>query len=123
MASRGQWHVSASYYPNARPQFVDKKCRIIETLPFSIGFLYLLKGTVEEINECFRGCISYFGKYEFNATGGFVIHHIESSLFPNWEGTQKRFVEISDKRISLTTPPVMWNEKMIIGVNIFERIG
>ena len=82
-----------------------------------------LKGTVEEINECFKGCISYFGEYEFNATGGFVIHHIENSLFPNWEGTQKRFVEISDKRISLTTPPVMWNEKMTIGAMIWERIG
>ena len=82
-----------------------------------------LKGTMEEINECFKGCISYFGGYEFNATGGFVIHHIENSLFPNWEGTQKRFVEISDKRINLTTPPVMWNEKMTIGAMIWERIG
>ena len=82
-----------------------------------------LKGTVKEINECFKGCISYFGEYEFNATGGFVIHHIENSLFPNWEGAQKRFVEISDKRISLTTPPVMWNEKMGIGTLIWERLG
>jgi hypothetical protein len=82
-----------------------------------------LKGTVEEIKECFTGCISYFGTYEFNAPEGFVIHNIESSLFPNWEGTLKRFVEISDKRLILTTPPVMWNEKMIIGVNSFERIG
>ena len=82
-----------------------------------------LKGTVEEITESFKGCISYFGKYEFNATDKFVIHYIENSLFPNWEGTQKRFVEISDKRLILTTPPVMWNEKMIIGVNSFERIG
>ncbi len=82
-----------------------------------------LKGTVDEINECFKGCISYFGRYEFDAGGGFVIHHIESSLFPNWEGTQKRFVEISDKRIHLTTPPVMWNEKMTVGAMIWERIG
>lgn len=81
-----------------------------------------LKGTVEEINECFKGCISYFGKYEFDANGGFVIHHIQSSLSPNWEEPQKRFVEISDKRISLTTPPVMWNEKKAIGAMIWERL-
>ena len=80
------------------------------------------KGTMEEINECFKGCVSYFGEYEFNATGGFVIHHIQSSLFPNWEGTQKRFVEISDRRISLTTPAVLWNEKMTIGAMIWERV-
>jgi hypothetical protein len=81
-----------------------------------------LKGTVEEINECFKGCISYFGTYEYDANGGFVIHHIESSLFPNWEGTQKRFVEISDKRISLTTSPVMWDGKMAIGAMVWERV-
>ncbi len=81
-----------------------------------------LKGTVEEINECFKGCISYFGRYEFDANGRFVIHHIESSLFPNWEGTQKRFVEISDKRMSLTTPPTVWGGKGAIGAMIWERV-
>ena len=81
-----------------------------------------LNGTVEEINECFKGCISDFGKYEFNANGAFVIHHIENSLFPNWEGTQKRFVEISDKRLRLTTPPVMWDGKMVIGTLTWEHV-
>ena len=81
-----------------------------------------LKGTTEEINECFKGCISYFGRYEFDASGGFIIHHIESSLFPNWEGTQKRFVEISDKRMILTTPPTAWGGKMGIGTLIWERV-
>ena len=82
-----------------------------------------LKGTVEEINECFKGCISYFGRYEFDANGEFVIHYIESSLFPNWEGTQKRFVEISDKRISVTTPPLVWGGKgAAIGAMVWERV-
>lgn len=82
-----------------------------------------LKGTTGEINESFIGCISYFGRYEFNANGGFVIHHTESSLFPNWEGgTQKRFVEISDKRMSLTTPPALWDGKMGIAALIWERV-
>ena len=80
-----------------------------------------LKGTAEEINECFKGCISYFGRYEFDASGGFIIHHIESSLFPNWEGTQKRFVEISNKRMILTTPPTVWDGKMGIGTLTWER--
>jgi len=81
-----------------------------------------LKGTVEEIKECFTGCISYFGSYEFDPNGRFVIHHIDSSLFPNWEGTQKRFVEISDKRMSLTTPPVVWGGKGVVGAMIWERV-
>ena len=82
-----------------------------------------LKGTVEEVSQCFTGCISYFGSYEFDANGGFVIHHIESSLFPNWEGTQKRFIEFSGSQMSLKTPPVMWNGKMVVGAMIWERIG
>jgi hypothetical protein len=81
-----------------------------------------LKGTTEEINECFKGCISYFGRYEFDASGGFIIHHIESSLFPNWEGTQKRFVQISNNRMSLTTPPTVWGGKMGIGTLTWERV-
>lgn len=81
------------------------------------------KGTVEEGNHCFTGCISYFGRYEFDANGGFVIHHIESSLFPNWEGTQKRFLDFSGSQVSLRTPPVMWNGKMTVGAMVWERVG
>ncbi|NIO57697.1 MAG: hypothetical protein GTN72_16250 [Candidatus Latescibacteria bacterium] len=37
--------------------------------------------------------------------GGFVIHHVESSLFPNWEGHgQKRYVTLSGNRLTLTSP-------------------
>ncbi len=81
------------------------------------------KGTVEEVSQCFTGCISYFGRYEFDANGGIVIHHIESSLFPNWEGTQKRFLEFHGSQMSLMTPPVMWNGKMTIGAMVWERVG
>ena len=81
------------------------------------------KGTVEEVSQCFTGCISYFGGYEFDANGGLVIHHIESSLFPNWEGTQKRFIEFSGSQMSLKTSPVMWNGKMAVGAMVWERIG
>ncbi len=82
-----------------------------------------LKGTFEEVNQCFTGCISYFGRYEFDAVGKSVVHHIESSLFPNWEGTQKRFLEFSGNQMSLTTPPVMWNGKMTVGAMVWERVG
>ncbi len=81
------------------------------------------KGTVEEVTQCFTGSISYFGRYEFDANGGFVIHSIESSLFPNWEGTQKRFIEFSGSQISLKTSPVMWNGKMAVGAMVWERVG
>jgi hypothetical protein len=82
-----------------------------------------LKGTIKEINECFKGCISYFGRYEYDANGGFVLHHIEGSLFPNWEGTQKRFVEVFDKRVTVTTPPLIWGGKgLAVGALVWERL-
>jgi hypothetical protein len=81
------------------------------------------RGTVEEVNQCFTGCISYFGSYEFDAIGKLVVHHIESSLFPSWEGTQKRFLQFSGNQMTLMSPPVMWNENMTVGVMIWERIG
>ncbi len=81
------------------------------------------KGTDEEVSQCFIGCISYFGRYEFDANGGVVIHDIQSSLFPNWEGKQKRFIEFSGNHMSLKTPPVMWNGKMTTGAMIWERMG
>jgi hypothetical protein len=45
-----------------------------------------MKGTVEEIESNYKGCISYFGAYEFDLESSLIIHHVESSLFPNMEG-------------------------------------
>lgn len=34
-----QWHVIASSSPNACPQYLDKKGKIIETLPFYVRLI------------------------------------------------------------------------------------
>jgi hypothetical protein len=68
-----------------------------------------LKGTSEEIKANYEGFLSYYGPYEFDAENGFVIHYVDGSLFPNWEGTeQKRFFELTGNRLKLTTPPILW---------------
>jgi len=52
-----------------------------------------MKGTTEEIKANYEGFVSYYGPYEFDRKKGFVIHHVDGSLFPNWEGQrQKRFL-------------------------------
>ena len=62
-----------------------------------------LKGTAEEIKASYGGCVSYYGSYEFDKKNGFVIHHVEGSLFPNWEGLGlKRFFKLSRNRLTLT---------------------
>jgi len=82
-----------------------------------------MKGTKEEIKLNFEGFVSYYGSYEFDRKKGLVIHYMEGSLFPNWEGQrQKRFFELSGNRLKLSTPPTLWGGGEAVGVLIWERI-
>ena len=82
-----------------------------------------MRGTAEEIEASYKGCISYYGHYEFDAENGFVVHHVEGSLFPNWEGQSlKRLFELSGNRLKLSTPPTLWGGGENVGVLLWERI-
>ena len=82
-----------------------------------------MKGTAEEIEASYKGSISYFGTYEFHPEQGFIIHHVEASIFPNMEGSkQKRFFELSENRLQLKTPPTKLGGEKAIGVLLWERI-
>jgi len=65
-----------------------------------------MKGTVEEVQASFKGCISYFGKYEIDHEKGIIVHHVEGSLFPNMEGTNqpKTIFRIIEKLFATTDP-------------------
>ena len=82
-----------------------------------------MKGTAEEMGANYKGCIAYYGSYEFDHAGGYVVHHVEGSLFPNWEGQDlKRFYVLSGNRLQLTTPPTLWGGGgEIVGVLEWER--
>jgi hypothetical protein len=83
-----------------------------------------MKGSAEEIKANYEGVISYYGSYEFDSENGFVVHRVEGSLFPNWEGLElKRFFELSGDRLKLSTPPTLWGGGgEVVGVLIWERI-
>ncbi len=83
-----------------------------------------MKGTTEEIEANYKGIISYYGSYKFDRESGLVIHHVEGSLFPNWEGQeQKRYFELSGNRLKIRTPPTLWGGGgEVVGVIIWERI-
>lgn len=82
-----------------------------------------MKGTTEEIKSNYEGFVSYYGSYEFDKKKGLVIHHMEGSLFPNWEGQrQKRFFELSGNRLKLSTPPTLWGGGEVVAVLLWERI-
>ena len=83
-----------------------------------------MRGTPEEIEESYKSCVSYYGSYKLDAEGSFVIHQVEGSLFPNWEGTSlKRFFAFSGNRLRLRTPPTLWGGGgQVVGVLVWERI-
>jgi hypothetical protein len=82
-----------------------------------------MKGTAEEIKANYEGCVSYYGSYEFDEENGFIIHHVEGSLFPNWERQGlKRFFELSGNRLKLNTPPTSWGGGENVATLIWERI-
>ena len=83
-----------------------------------------MKGTAEEIKANYEGYVSYYGSYEFDSENDIVIHHVEGSLFPNWEGQDlKRFFELSGNRLKLNTPPTLWGGGgEVVGTLIWERI-
>ena len=81
-----------------------------------------MKGTSEEIEANYKGFISYYGFYELDSENGFVVHHVEGSLFPNWEGhVQTRFFELSDNRLRLSTPPILWGGGEVVATLLWER--
>lgn len=82
-----------------------------------------MKGTVEETEANYKGCISYFGTYELDVQNSLIIHHVEASIFPNMEGRdQERFFELSRNRLQLRTPPIKLDGEKAVGVLLWERI-
>ena len=83
-----------------------------------------MKGTMEEIDAGFKGCISYFGSYEVDFENSFIIHRVEGSLFPNMEGSdQIRLFELAGDHLQLKTPPFKLDSEQAIGTLQWKRIG
>jgi hypothetical protein len=79
-------------------------------------------GTPEEMKAAFEGFDAYCGTYEINVEEGVVTHHVETSRFPNWEGSdQVRFFQISGNRLAIDTAPIQsQGSEWVIHV-VFER--
>lgn len=66
-----------------------------------------LAGNPDEVRSAFEGYTAYFGRYEYQAKNGFVYHHVQQSVFPNWNGiTHTRFVTLNNDTLILGTPPI-----------------
>ena len=64
------------------------------------------QATAAEAKSAFDGYGAYFGTYEVNEAEGYVVHHVEGSVFPNYVGSdQKRGFELSADQLILKPPP------------------
>lgn len=61
-------------------------------------------GAEREQSEAFSSYIAYYGKYK-EISPALFEHHLESSLFPNWEGdVQTRNAKLYGNLLELSTP-------------------
>ena len=83
----------------------------------------LMGSTPEEIVANAGRVVSYFGHYTFHPKVGYVIHNIEGSLFPNWEGqAHKRYFTIEDNRLTLKSEPMSLGGESAVAVIVWEKL-
>ena len=81
-----------------------------------------MQGTAEEIFASYKGSISYFGTYTVDNENKIILHEVEGSIFPNMEGTiQRRFFELSENHLQLSTPPFNVGGERVTGIILWER--
>jgi hypothetical protein len=79
-------------------------------------------GTAADKAAAFDTFLAYCGRFEVDEAGRFVLHRIESSLFPNWTGgVQKRFIEFRGNRLALRTAPILAEGREVVAVVEWER--
>lgn len=78
----------------------------------------LTGGSPAEQAGAFASCIAYGGAFELD--GDTVVHRVETSLFPNWVGTEQRRrwgLDPTGRVLTLTSPPLAMG-----GVSRIQRL-
>lgn len=75
----------------------------------------------DECESAMKSYVGYAGAYSLD--GMCVFHHTSVSIFPNWTGIDiKRFYEISDNKLSLSTPPLLFSGVQATAVLVWEKL-
>jgi Lipocalin-like domain len=62
------------------------------------------KGTTDEYKAVAEGVLCYFGRYSTDEAGKFLIQHVVSSSFPNFNGTDRKWsITISGDELTLAS--------------------
>jgi hypothetical protein len=83
-------HMSAQIMNRHRPSFTEDD---------------LSGRSAEEMRGILAGYTAYFGTYEIDEDGGFVIHKRQGHLNPNRLVDAKRFFEFTGDELTLTVAP------------------
>ena len=60
-------------------------------------------GTAEENKAIVQGSLASFGTYSVNETDKTYTQHVESCIFPNWNGTDRKYsFDISGDELNIT---------------------
>ena len=64
------------------------------------------QGTPEENAAVVRATEIFFGTYSLNETDKTITFHLERAIFPNWDGTDRKFtIAFEGKQLELVGPP------------------
>ena len=81
-------------------------------------------GTPVEVKTAFENYIGYYGTFDLDETKGVIIFHVRGAWLPNWiGGDQIRYYTLSGNRMTISTAPVLFGGKKVVGKLIWERVN
>jgi hypothetical protein len=81
-------------------------------------------GTPGEVRTAFENYIGYYGTFDVDEAKRVIIFHVRGAWLPNWiGGDQIRYYTLSGNRMSISTAPVLFEGKKLVGKLIWERVN
>lgn len=73
--------------------------------------------------EILEGFDAYCGTYTLHPEDNMVIHHVQASRLPNWEGTdQVRYYEFTGNWLKIYSAPISANEQEWVVYVEWQRV-
>lgn len=89
--------------------------------PFAADALY--GGSPEERAAAYAGYIAYYGGFTVDPVAGVVRHHVTSSLFPNWVGSEQvRHYVLNGDQLTLSAPSVDARGQPVTAQVVWRRV-
>lgn len=83
------------------------------------------QGSAAENAAALATIVQYLGTYDVDPAAKVVVHHLEQSVFPNWNGVDQlryyAFAEDGD-RLELSAPPITFNGEPLVAALTWRRL-